>query len=109
MISVPWAGLSRPLAILALLHAGAIFGFFYAWACSTVWGLDAADPNVAIPAMQAMNASVRNPGLRAGLLRHARRPGGGLVDGLEDRGNAAALFSSPRRASFTSWAPWFRP
>ena len=26
-----------------------------------MWGLDAADPNVAIPAMQAMNASVRNP------------------------------------------------
>ena len=61
MISVPWAGLLRPLAILALLHAGAIFGFFYAWVCSTMWGLDAADPNVAIPAMQAMNASVRNP------------------------------------------------
>ena len=26
-----------------------------------MWGLDAADPNVAISAMQAMNASVRNP------------------------------------------------
>ncbi len=61
MISVPWAGLLRPLAILALLHAGAIFGFFYAWVCSTMWGLDAADPDVAISAMQAMNASVRNP------------------------------------------------
>ena len=61
MISVPWVGLLRPLAILALLHAGAIFGFFYAWVCSTMWGLDAADPDVAIFAMQAMNASVRNP------------------------------------------------
>ena len=61
MISVPWAGLLRPLAILALLHAGAIFGFFYAWVCSTMWGLDATDPDVAIFAMQAMNASVRNP------------------------------------------------
>ena len=61
MISIPWAGLLRPLAILALLHAGGIFGFFYAWVCSTMWGLDATDPNVAIPAMQAMNASVRNP------------------------------------------------
>ena len=38
-----------------------MFGFFYAWICSTMWGLDAADPNVAISAMQAMNASVRNP------------------------------------------------
>lgn len=45
---------------IALLAAGAIFGFFYAWVCSTMWGLDAADPRVAIPAMQAMNASVRN-------------------------------------------------
>lgn len=54
----------RPLAIvtafLGVLFAGAIFGFFYAWLCSTMWGLDAADPRVAIGAMQAMNASVRN-------------------------------------------------
>lgn len=44
----------------SLLLAAAIFGFFYAWVCSTMWGLDAADPRVAISAMQAMNASVRN-------------------------------------------------
>lgn len=48
------------LALLSLLFSGAIFGFFYAWTCSTMWGLDAADPRVAIAAMQAMNASVRN-------------------------------------------------
>ncbi len=48
------------MAALSLLLAGAIFGFFYAWVCSTMWGLDAADPRVAIQAMQAMNASVRN-------------------------------------------------
>ncbi|WP_247228729.1 anthrone oxygenase family protein [Yoonia sp. F2084L] len=48
------------LALLSLLLVGAIFGFFYAWVCSTMWGLDAADPAVAIAAMQAMNASVRN-------------------------------------------------
>lgn len=47
-------------ALLSLLLGGAIFGFFYAWVCSTMWGLDAADPVVAIAAMQAMNASVRN-------------------------------------------------
>jgi uncharacterized membrane protein len=46
--------------VLAVLFGGAIFGFFYAWVCSTVWGLDAADPRVAIAAMQAMNDSVRN-------------------------------------------------
>lgn len=47
-------------ALIALLLNAAIFGFFYAWVCSTMWGLDAADPAVAIAAMQAMNASVRN-------------------------------------------------
>lgn len=47
-------------ALSGLLLAGAIFGLFYAWVCSTMWGLDAADPRVAIAAMQAMNASVRN-------------------------------------------------
>lgn len=49
-----------PLAFLSLLFTGAIFGFFYAWIVSTMWGLDAADPRLAIGAMQAMNASVRN-------------------------------------------------
>lgn len=48
------------LSLTALLLNGAIFGFFYAWICSTMWGLDAADPRIAIQAMQAMNASVRN-------------------------------------------------
>jgi len=47
-------------AVLSLLLSGAIFGFFYAWVCSTMWGLDSADPRVAIKAMQAMNGSVRN-------------------------------------------------
>lgn len=49
-----------PLSLLALLLIGAVFGFFYAWVCSTMWGLDTADPRIAIAAMQAMNASVRN-------------------------------------------------
>jgi len=52
--------LLKPLSFLSLLFSGAMFGFFFAWVCSTMWGLDAADPNVAIAAMQAMNASVRN-------------------------------------------------
>ncbi len=50
----------KPLAVLSLLFSGAIFGFFFAWVCSTMWGLDAADANIAIAAMQAMNGSVRN-------------------------------------------------
>jgi uncharacterized membrane protein len=48
------------LSVISIIFAGAIFGFFYAWVCSTMWGLDQADPRVAIKAMQAMNASVRN-------------------------------------------------
>ncbi|WP_425072621.1 DUF1772 domain-containing protein [Sagittula sp. S175] len=52
--------MTRASALLALLFSGAIFGFFYAWVCSTMWGLDATDPRTAIAAMQAMNASVRN-------------------------------------------------
>lgn len=47
-------------AFASLILSGAIFGFFYAWICSTMWGLDAIDPRVAIQAMQGMNASVRN-------------------------------------------------
>lgn len=48
-------------AVASVVFLGATFGFYYAWVCSTMWGLDAADPRVAIAAMQAMNASVRNP------------------------------------------------
>ncbi|WP_137390977.1 DUF1772 domain-containing protein [Rhodoligotrophos defluvii] len=48
------------LPIASIVFCGAIFGFFYAWVCSTMWGLDQADPRIAIEAMQAMNGSVRN-------------------------------------------------
>ncbi|RJE82375.1 anthrone oxygenase family protein [Paracoccus onubensis] len=52
--------LTITMIFLSLTLNAAIFGFFFAWVCSTMWGLDAADPRVAIEAMQAMNASVRN-------------------------------------------------
>lgn len=48
------------LPITSIVFCGAIFGFFYAWVCSTMWGLDQADPRIAIEAMQAMNGPVRN-------------------------------------------------
>lgn len=51
---------TRILPLTALLLTAAIFGFFYAWVCSTMWGLDMLPPARAIEAMQAMNASVRN-------------------------------------------------
>ena len=50
----------RSFSFLSLMFSGALFGFFYAWVCSTMWGLDATDPRVAIQAMQAMNGSIRN-------------------------------------------------
>ena len=50
----------KPLALMSVVFAGAMFGFFFAWVCSTMWGLDAADADVAITAMRAMNACVRN-------------------------------------------------
>jgi uncharacterized membrane protein len=57
---LPMIAALHAFAFLSLILSGAIFGFFYAWICSTMWGLDAATPAIAIQAMQAMNASVRN-------------------------------------------------
>lgn len=48
------------LSLSSLVLSGAIFGFFYAWFCCVMWGLDAAEPSVAIAAMQSMNSAVRN-------------------------------------------------
>ncbi len=47
-------------AALSLLLAGAIFGFFYAYSVSVMWGLDDTDPVSAIAAMQGINRVVRN-------------------------------------------------
>lgn len=48
------------LAAGTSLFFAAIFGFFYAWSVSTLWGLDTIDPNISIAAMNAMNISVHN-------------------------------------------------
>ena len=50
----------RLSALLSILFSGLIAGFFYAWVCSTMWGLDTLPPDAAINAMNAMNISVRN-------------------------------------------------
>ncbi|MCB0073932.1 MAG: DUF1772 domain-containing protein [Caldilineaceae bacterium] len=47
--------------LISVGFSGACFGFFFAWQSSTLRGLDMTDPATAIEAMQAMNASVRNP------------------------------------------------
>jgi uncharacterized membrane protein len=52
--------LTKLSALTATLITGALFGFFYAWVCSAMYGLDATDPRTAIQAMQSINASVRN-------------------------------------------------
>lgn len=53
--------LAQAFTILAVMWAGALFGFFFAWMTSAMPGLDAIDANTAIAAMQSMNAGVRNP------------------------------------------------
>lgn len=59
--STAWpVAISAGAGLVALILTGALYGFFYAWVCSTMWGLDTTDPRTAITAMQAMNASVRN-------------------------------------------------
>ena len=50
----------RILLLITLLLAGLHAGFFFAWSFTVMNGLDAAAPEVAIQAMQAMNANVRN-------------------------------------------------
>ena len=52
--------LARGLTLSSLLLVGAIAGFFYAYWCSVMIGLDAAGAAVAAPAMQGINATVRN-------------------------------------------------
>ncbi len=52
--------LSRIMAVISIIFSGAIFGFFFAWVCSTMWGLDNLPARTAIEAMNAMNGIVRN-------------------------------------------------
>lgn len=53
--------LSRTLSLASLLLMGAIAGFFYAYWCSVMIGLDAAGAEAATAAMQGINRMVRNP------------------------------------------------
>jgi len=47
-------------AAVTLILAGGIAGFFYAYACSVMFGLDVIDPRHAMTAMKGINATVRN-------------------------------------------------
>lgn len=89
------ADLPHLAAYTSVLFAGAIFGFFYAWVCSTMWGLDAADPRVAMAAMQAMNDSVRNAVFfPAFFLTPIVLGGTALIVRRAGSGHAAVLFGS---------------
>jgi uncharacterized membrane protein len=78
---------------VGVVLTGAIFGFFYAWVVSTMWGLDAADPRVAIEAMQEMNASVRNAAFfPAFFLTPLALAVAGVFAGPRARGPARTLF-----------------
>jgi uncharacterized membrane protein len=58
-MTVPATLRTASLIVSALLMA-AISGFFYAYAVSVMRGLDVLEPDVAIRAMQGINATVRN-------------------------------------------------
>ena len=80
---------------VSILLSGAIFGFFYAWVCSTMWGLDQADPRVAIAAMQAMNASVRNAVFfPAFFLTPVALAASALIVGIQHRARSAIWFAT---------------
>jgi uncharacterized membrane protein len=52
--------LALALTFVALILAGAMAGFFYAYSMSVMWALDAVDPKAAIASMQSINIVVRN-------------------------------------------------
>ena len=37
----------QAMGVVPVVFAGAAFGFFYAWVCSTLWGLDTLAPQAA--------------------------------------------------------------
>ena len=54
------SGLAKTISFLQLFLLAAIFGFFYAYACSAMWGLDLNPAKVAIEAMNGINTAVLN-------------------------------------------------
>lgn len=80
---------------LAVLTAALISGYFYAYHCSVMIGLDALPPETAIAAMQAINSSEQNLSFAIGFY-------GTLAFGL-----LACLLSSPLAHRRSSRAIWF--
>lgn len=57
----PIAGFARATVLMAIISCAAVAGFFYAYACSVMYGLNDSTPVVALEAMQGINRTVRNP------------------------------------------------
>lgn len=53
--------LSKATALAAIITCAAVAGFFYAYACSVMYGLNDSTAIVALEAMQGINRTVRNP------------------------------------------------
>lgn len=79
---------------LAALAAALVAGFFYAYHCSVMVGFAAADAVTAISAMQAINATVRNPTFAFSFF-------GPLGFGV-----LASLLALPAWRRPSSWAIW---
>lgn len=51
---------AKTISFVQIILLAAIFGFFYAYACSAMWGLDLVGGAVAVEAMNGINTEVRN-------------------------------------------------
>ena len=56
------AHLGISMTLISFILAGLSAGIFYTWSVTVMTGLNATDPKVAIAAMQAINANIRNAG-----------------------------------------------
>lgn len=52
---------AKGTSMLAVIACAAVAGFFYAYACSVMYGLNDSNATVALEAMQGINRTVRNP------------------------------------------------
>lgn len=56
-----FARASKSILLLAIVACAAVSGFFYAYGCSVMYGLNDGSPKLALEAMQGINRTVRNP------------------------------------------------
>ena len=66
--------LLKPMAVLSVLFSGAIFGFFFAWVCSTMMGARRGRSQCRHRRYAGHERERAERRLCAGLLRHARHP-----------------------------------